>query len=102
MDPDRKSPPPPGSRPQPEGEETRPTDDRRPVARPLPHERDESPPDEGVTGPRQVTEQAARDVARGLRDTDRRGTPSDVPGPGPAPERSPGAEVPPDGVKRDE
>ena len=49
-------------------------------------------------GPRQVIEQAARDINRGLRDTDLHGTPSDVPGPGPNPEQSPGAEVPPAGV----
>lgn len=49
-------------------------------------------------GPRQVIEQAARDIGRGLRDTDLHGIPSNVPGPGPAPEHSPGAEVPPDGV----
>lgn len=69
---------------------------------PLPHERDEAPatpPQAGETGrPRQVIEQAARDIRRGLRDTDRRGVPSDVPGPGVAPERSPGAEVPDEGV----
>ena len=45
-------------------------------------------------GPREVIEQAARDIRRGLRDTDRHGTPSDVPGPGPDPEHSPGAELP--------
>ena len=44
-------------------------------------------------GPRRVIEQAARDISRGLRDTDQHGTPSDVPGPGPAPEQSPGADV---------
>lgn len=49
-------------------------------------------------GPRQVIEQAARDISRGLRDTDLHGTPSNVPGPGPVPEHSPGAAVPPDGV----
>jgi hypothetical protein len=53
---------------------------------------------EETKGPRQVIEQAARDVSRGLRDTDLHGTPSNVPGPGPAPENSPGAEVPPEGV----
>jgi hypothetical protein len=52
-------------------------------------------------GPRQVIEQAARDIERGLRDTDLHGTPSNVPGPGPAPERSPGAEVPPAGIDTD-
>ena len=49
-------------------------------------------------GPRQIVEQAASDIAHGLRDTERRGIPSDVPGPGPAPEHSPGASVPEDGV----
>lgn len=53
---------------------------------------------EETKGPRQVIEQAARDIGRGLRDTDLHGTPSNVPGPGPAPENSPGAEVPPAGV----
>lgn len=53
---------------------------------------------EETKGPRQVIEQAARDIRRGLRDTDLHGIPSNVPGPGPAPEDSPGAEVPPDGV----
>lgn len=71
----------------------------------LPHERDEAPdPPESTAGgsnpigPRQVIEQAERDIRRGLRDTDRRGTPSDVPGPGVAPENSPGASVPDEGV----
>lgn len=50
-------------------------------------------------GPRQLIEQAARDISRGLRDTDLHGTPSNVPGPGVAPEQSPGAEVPANGVK---
>ena len=49
-------------------------------------------------GPRQVIEQAARDIRRGLRDTDQHGIPSDVPGPGIPPERSPGAAVPEEGV----
>lgn len=52
-------------------------------------------------GPRQVIEQAARDIGRGLRDTDLHGIPSNVPGPGPAPEQSPGADVPPTGVAVD-
>lgn len=56
------------------------------------------PATEESKGPRQVIEQAARDISRGLRDTDLHGTPSDVPGPGPTPEHSPGAEVPPEGV----
>lgn len=51
-------------------------------------------------GPRQVIEQAASDVAHGLVDTDLHGTQNDVPGPGPAPEDSPGAEVPREGVDR--
>ncbi len=53
---------------------------------------------EETKGPRQVIEQAARDISRGLRDTDLHGMPSNVPGPGPAPENSPGAEVPPEGI----
>lgn len=57
-----------------------------------------APATEESRGPRQVIEQAARDISRGLRDTDLHGTPSNVPGPGPSPEQSPGAEVPPDGV----
>jgi hypothetical protein len=52
----------------------------------LPHERDESPlqgadPALEPVGPREVVEQAARDVARGLVDTERRGTPNDLPRP---------------------
>lgn len=67
----------------------------------LPHERDESPaPTEAPVGERDVIEQAARDVRQGLRDTDRRGTPSDVPGPGHDPQRTPGADVPPPRPKR--
>lgn len=57
-----------------------------------------APATEESKGPRQVIEQAARDISRGLRDTDLHGTPSNVPGPGPTPEHSPGAEVPPEGV----
>lgn len=53
---------------------------------------------EETKGPREVIEQAVRDISRGLRDTDLHGTPTNVPGPGPQPEKSPGAEVPPDGV----
>lgn len=49
-----------------------------------------------TTGPREVIEQAARDISRGLRDTDLHGIPSNVPGPGPDPEHSPGADVPVD------
>jgi len=63
--------------------------------RPLPHEFDEStdtsPPEKGTRG---VVEQAARDVRRGLQDTDRRGTPSDVPGPSDDPQHTRGADVP--------
>lgn len=59
------------------------------------------PADEAETsGPRQVIEQAASDIAHGLKDTDLHGIPSDVPGPAPAPEDSPGAEVPAQGVDR--
>ena len=47
-------------------------------------------------GPREKIEQAARDISRGLRDTDLHGTPSNVPGPGADPEQSPGADVLPD------
>lgn len=67
---------------------------------PLPHERDEAPEKDeaGVLKRREVIQQAARDIARGLRDTDQHGVPTDVPGPGADPERSPGADVPPEGV----
>ena len=51
-----------------------------------------------VKGPRELIEQAARDISRGLRDTDQHGIPSNVPGPGIDPEHTPGAEVPPEGV----
>ena len=49
----------------------------------LPHERDQSPRSEasGTHGPRDRIRQAARDVARGLIDTEARGTPSNVPRP---------------------
>lgn len=72
---------------------------------PLPHERDEAvdvsdSAGQRNLGPRQVIEQAASDVSHGLRDTDLHGIPSDVPGPGPAPEETPGAEVPPEGGSR--
>ncbi|WP_265942511.1 hypothetical protein [Dechloromonas sp. A34] len=40
-----------------------------------------APATEESKGPRQVIEQAARDISRGLRDTDLHGTPSNVPGP---------------------
>lgn len=68
----------------------------------LPHERDESAGKASSSPvPRQVVEQAASDITRGLRDSERRGTPSDVPAPGPAPEHSPGGEAPPEGVDRE-
>lgn len=72
----------------------------------LPHEHDESPkPGRDVDTsstplPRQVIEQAASDITRGLRDSERRGTPSDVPAPGPDPEQSPGGDVPAAGIDR--
>lgn len=72
----------------------------------LPHEHDESPKpgrDVDISSsplPRQVVEQAASDITRGLRDSERRGIPSDVPAPGPAPENSPGGEIPADGIDR--
>lgn len=70
----------------------------------LPHERDETPDDRGNQGapggPRQVIDQAARDIHRGLVDTEGRGVPSDVPGPGRDPEHTEGAVVPPEGVSR--
>jgi hypothetical protein len=51
----------------------------------LPHERDESPrqadPARAPAGPTEKIEQAARDIERGLVDTERRGTPNDVPAP---------------------
>ncbi|NTV12112.1 MAG: hypothetical protein HGA47_15275 [Zoogloea sp.] len=76
----------------------------------LPHERDEAPdPDDVGTaggdsskGPRQVIEQAASDISHGLKDTERRGLPSDVPVSGRKPGASgdAGASVPPQGVSR--
>lgn len=68
----------------------------------LPHERDEMPDPEtlgssAIVGPREVIHQAARDIRSGLRDTDLHGAPSNVPGPGAAPESTLGAEVPTDG-----
>ena len=65
---------------------------------PLPHERDEAPDPKapGSTGPRKVVEQAARDIARGLKDTDRHGIPSDVPGAEVPPEGTPDTDVPAD------
>ena len=49
----------------------------------LPHERDESPRQaaEAPAGPTEVMKQAARDIERGLVDTERRGIPNDVPAP---------------------
>ena len=50
-----------------------------------PDERDQTtetgPVDRKTLGPRRVIQQAARDVARGLEDTDQHGTPNNVPGP---------------------
>ena len=84
------------------------SDHRQPAASDLalPHERDEVPAGQrGATGsapgsPREVIDQAARDIRRGLVDTERRGAPSDVPGPGRDPEHSEGTVVPPEGVDR--
>jgi len=51
----------------------------------LPHERDQSPDsgprEHAPRGPTEVVEQASADVHRGLVDTERRGTPSDLPAP---------------------
>ena len=48
----------------------------------LPHERDESPlPGGRPAAPTKVGTQAARDIERGLVDTERRGIPNDLPGP---------------------
>jgi hypothetical protein len=72
----------------------------------LPHEHDEGPKsgtDRRVSSsppPRQVIDQAASDITRGLRDTERRGIPSDVPAQGPKPENSPGGEVPAEGLDK--
>lgn len=66
-----------------------------------PDERDLTPETEvnrKELGPRQVIEQAARDVGRGLKDTDLHGIPSNVPGP--AAKETPGAEVPAEGGGR--
>lgn len=90
-----KGPVPPGPLPR-----SNDTDLSRPAPEPaLPFERDESPNREGPAGAsRQVIEQAARDVARGVRDTERRGIPSDVPGPtgkpGPYPNGVPANVIP--------
>lgn len=53
-----------------------------------PDERDESVQgrstiDRKTLGPRQIIQQAARDIARGLKDTDLHGTSTNVPGPPP-------------------
>ncbi|MCG2578728.1 hypothetical protein LZ012_17155 [Dechloromonas sp. XY25] len=52
-----------------------------------PDERDQTPAgtavDRKTIGPRQIIQQAARDVARGLQDTDLHGTSTNVPGPPP-------------------
>lgn len=72
----------------------------------MPHEHDESPKagrdaDNSSTPlARQVIEQAASDITRGLRDSERRGIPSDVPANGPTPENSPGGDVPAAGIDR--
>ena len=72
----------------------------------LPHEHDEAPKagrDVETSSsplPRQVVEQAASDITRGLRDSERRGIPSDVPAPGPDPEDSQGGEAPAAGIDR--
>jgi len=70
----------------------------------LPHERDEVPDDtacdDAPGGPREVIDQAARDIRRGLVDTEALGVPSNVPGPGRPPERSEGAVAPPEGLDR--
>lgn len=105
MSADSKTPIPPvdpfGARPDPQRGKAAPEEDPSLPAPPLPHERDQTPdPDAGGGADREITEQAARDIARGLRDTDRKGIPSDVPGPGAHPERTPGADVPPEGVQR--
>lgn len=65
----------------------------------LQFERDESrePPD-ADDARLQGIEQAARDIKRGLLNTDRRGLPSDLPGPGAKPEDTHGAAVPQSGI----
>ncbi len=53
---------------------------------------DETPTEPKVAkAARDRIRQAESDVSRGLKDTEQRGTPSNVPGPGPDPQRSPGA-----------
>ena len=54
--------------------------------------------EQSVSGPREVIEQAARDVKRGLVDTERRGIPTDVPGP--RDRSTQGADVPVGGGNR--
>lgn len=76
---------------------TRRAGHKKPVAPAI----DESPSNDPDTiGPREIIKQAARDIRRGLLDTDLHGVPSNVPGPHRDPERSEGAVVPPDGVDR--
>lgn len=71
---------------------------QQPASETAPGEHDGTKQPSGTqeTGPREVIEQAARDIRRGLRDTDLHGIPTNVPGPGADPEHSPGAEVPVD------
>ena len=68
-----------------------------------PDERDETPERDRVVdyraiGPRMIIEQAGRDIAHGLEDSDLHGTPTNVPGPRQHPD--PSAEVPADGGNR--
>lgn len=86
--------------PVPDNEDTNVARPPVPDELPLPFERDEAPerrPKPGEKAPQPLIEQAARDIERGLRDTSR-GVPSDVPGPGPTPDSSPGAAVPEEGI----
>lgn len=53
-----------------------------------------------TSGPHQVIEQAGRDIKHGLRDSEARGIPSDVPGPHEEADQSQGTQVPPDGISR--
>lgn len=68
-----------------------------------PDERDETPErdrqvDFGRIGPRLIIEQAGRDIAQGLEDSDLHGTPSNVPGP--RPREAASADVPAEGGNR--
>lgn len=55
---------------------------RRQPAPSLPHERDQSPDaPTKKTGPRSIIRQGARDIERGLVDTEARGIPDNVPAP---------------------